>query len=100
MSFAHLGILYVLDKEPGVTGAEIARRGSVTAQTMNGLLRRLEEDGLIERQPHPNSARSDSWFVTAAGHKSCRAASTTAMKCSNGCSPRSARRRKRSCRTI
>ena len=56
LSFAHLGTLFALDLDPGVPGAEIARRGAVTAQTMNSILRRLEQDGLIERQPHPTSA--------------------------------------------
>jgi DNA-binding MarR family transcriptional regulator len=34
---------------------------------MNSVLRRLEEDGLIERGPHPDSLRADSWSLTAEG---------------------------------
>jgi DNA-binding MarR family transcriptional regulator len=69
MSFAHLATLYTLQAEPGVAGAELARRGFVTAQTMNTILRRLEKDGDIERRPHPASMRADSWFITKAGEQ-------------------------------
>jgi DNA-binding MarR family transcriptional regulator len=67
MSFAHFVALLTLEFEPGVAGAELARRAFVTAQTMNTILRRLERDGDIERQPHPEKARADSWFVTRNG---------------------------------
>jgi DNA-binding MarR family transcriptional regulator len=67
MSFAHLAALYTLQAEPGVTGAELARRSFVTAQTMNTILHRLEKDGDIERRPHPVNMRADSWFITKAG---------------------------------
>jgi len=67
MSFAHFLALVTLQQEPGVAGAEIARRVFVTAQTMNTILRRLETDGDIERRPHPQNARADSWFITKKG---------------------------------
>src|SRR5262245_9851913 len=67
MSFAHLAVLYALEAEPGLAGAELARRGFVTAQTMNTILRRLERDRDIERRPHPATPRADSWYVTKAG---------------------------------
>jgi DNA-binding MarR family transcriptional regulator len=69
LSFAHLATLYTIDAEPGLAGAELARRSSVTAQTMNTILHRMERDGQLERQPHPSSPRADSWFVTARGSK-------------------------------
>jgi DNA-binding MarR family transcriptional regulator len=34
---------------------------------MNSALRRLEEEGRIERGPHPDSRRADSWSLTAEG---------------------------------
>lgn len=67
MSFAHFVTLYALSSEPGVAGAELARRAFVTAQTMNAILRRLERDGAIERRPNPANQRADSWYVTKAG---------------------------------
>jgi DNA-binding MarR family transcriptional regulator len=69
LSFAHLSTLYTIDAEPGLAGAELARRSSVTAQTMNTILHRMERDGQLERRPHPSSSRADSWFVTARGSK-------------------------------
>src|ERR1044072_1594762 len=67
LSFAHLATLYTIDAEPGLAGAEFARRSSVTAQTMNTILHRMERDGQLERRPHPSSPRADSWYVTARG---------------------------------
>lgn len=67
LSFAQCVALFSLRREPGITGAQIARRAFVSAQTMNTVLRRLEVDGRIERRPHPDSRRADSWSVTAQG---------------------------------
>lgn len=69
LSFAHLATLYTIAAEPGLAGAELARRSSVTAQTMNTILHRMERDGQLERRPHPASSRADSWFVTTRGGK-------------------------------
>jgi len=67
LSFAHFAALFTIDSEPGITGAKLARRAMVSAQTMNSALRRLESDGRIERRPHPDSRRADSWTVTDEG---------------------------------
>ena len=67
LSFAHFATLFGVYCEPGINGAALARRGMVSAQTMNAVLRRLERDGRIERRPHPDSRRADSWYVTATG---------------------------------
>jgi MarR family transcriptional regulator for hemolysin len=67
VSFAHLVTLDQLQQEPGIAGARLARRLLVTAQTMTGLLRRLETDGAIERRPDPNNRRADRWYLLPAG---------------------------------
>jgi len=67
LSFAQVGALFNLSIEPGLPGAQLARRASVSAQTMNTILRRLESNGLITRRPHPESRRADSWFLTEDG---------------------------------
>ncbi len=67
LSLAQFVVLLALDGEPGIAGAALARRAFVTAQSMNTILRRMERDGDIERQPHPEKARTDSWFVTRVG---------------------------------
>ena len=67
LSFAHFAALFGLHSEPGSNGAKLARRAFVSAQTMNSVLRRLEADGHIERRPHPDSRRADSWSLTDEG---------------------------------
>lgn len=67
ISFAHLVTLDQLQQEPGIAGARLARRLLVTAQTMTGLLRRLEMEGAIERRPDPNNRRADRWYLLPAG---------------------------------
>ena len=67
LSFAQFSALFNLHSDPGVTGARLARRAFVSAQTMNSALRALEHDGYIERRPHPSSRRADSWSLTRAG---------------------------------
>lgn len=67
VSFAHLVALDQLEQEPGIAGARLARRLLVTAQTMTGLLRRLESDGAIERRPDPHNRRADRWYLLPAG---------------------------------
>lgn len=69
VSFAHLVVLDQLEQEPGIPGARLAKRLLVTAQTMTGLLRRLESDGAIERRPDPHNRRADRWYLLAAGRE-------------------------------
>jgi MarR family transcriptional regulator, organic hydroperoxide resistance regulator len=57
LSFPHSVVLMTLREEPGLSGAQLARRNSVTAQTMNGLLMPLESKGLIARRADPENAR-------------------------------------------
>jgi DNA-binding MarR family transcriptional regulator len=67
LSFAQFAALFNLHGDPGVTGAQLARRAMVSAQTMNSALHALERDGYIERGPHPSSRRADSWTLTSSG---------------------------------
>ena len=67
ISFAHLVTLDQLQQEPGIAGARLARRLLVTAQTMTGLLQRLETEGAIERRPDPHNRRADCWYLMPAG---------------------------------
>lgn len=67
VSFAHLVTLDQLQQEPGIAGAQLARRLLVTAQTMTGLLQRLEQEGSVERRPDPHNRRADRWYLLPAG---------------------------------
>jgi DNA-binding MarR family transcriptional regulator len=67
LSFAHAMLLKTLAQQPGLSGAQAARRAQVTAQTMNSLLRNLETAGCAAREPNPENRRADRWFVTEEG---------------------------------
>jgi DNA-binding MarR family transcriptional regulator len=67
LSFPHSVVLMTLREEPGLSGAQLARRNSVTAQTMNGLLLPLESKGLIERRSDPENARVLKCYLKAKG---------------------------------
>jgi DNA-binding MarR family transcriptional regulator len=67
LSFPHSAVLMTLNEEPGLSGAQLARRNSVTAQTMNGLLMPLEQKGLIERRADPENARVLQCFLKPKG---------------------------------
>lgn len=54
---AQYAVLSVLTRDPGMSGADLARACNTTPQAMNGVLATLERDGLIERHPHPTHGR-------------------------------------------
>jgi DNA-binding MarR family transcriptional regulator len=54
---AQYAILVLLDEEPGLSNADLARRAFLTPQTMNQTLRSLEEKRWVTRRPHPVHGR-------------------------------------------
>jgi DNA-binding MarR family transcriptional regulator len=50
-------VLTALAEEPGLSNADLARRAFVTPQTMNQVLRELEQRGWVSRHPHPAHRR-------------------------------------------
>ena len=54
---AKYGALSVLARDPGASGAELARASNTTPQAMNSILVTLEREGLVERNPHPTHGR-------------------------------------------
>jgi DNA-binding MarR family transcriptional regulator len=69
LSFVHGMVLKTLAREPAISGAQLARRSIVTAQSMNSLLRSMETVGLIVREKHPENRRTDCWYLTEVGLK-------------------------------
>lgn len=57
VTVAQWAVLTVLDEEPGLSNADLARRAFVTPQTMNQVLRELEDKGWATRRPHPGHGR-------------------------------------------
>ena len=69
LSLPLAGILVSLGQEDGLSGAELARRETVTAQTMNQLVARLVKQGLVERRRHPTHGRILTLHLTDAGRQ-------------------------------
>jgi len=67
LSYAHAMLMMTLAREPGLSGAQSARRAGVTAQTMNSMLRNLESGGYAIREPNAENRRADRWFLTEEG---------------------------------
>ena len=68
------GVLSVLAREPGASGADLARACHTTPQAMNGVLATLERESLIEREPHPTHGRILQVNLTSEGERRLEAA--------------------------
>lgn len=67
LSVAQFGSLILIEEEPGLSVAELARKVSSTRQSANEMLTGLERAGLVERHPHPTDRRAQQVFMTEAG---------------------------------
>jgi DNA-binding MarR family transcriptional regulator len=74
LTAAQYGVLSVLARDPGSSGAELARACTTTPQAMTGVLATLEREGLIERRPHPTHGRILQVSLTAEGEQRLEAA--------------------------
>jgi len=61
--------LAALERNPGISNADLARTSFVTPQTMIRILSGLEARGLVTRSPHPNHGRALQIVLTAEGEK-------------------------------
>lgn len=71
---AHYSLLMSVHAEPGLTGAELARRLGVTPQAVASLIARLEDQGQVERRPHPRHRNVQELYLTEAGRDALRPA--------------------------
>jgi DNA-binding MarR family transcriptional regulator len=62
-------VLTALAEEPGLSNADLARRTFVTPQTMNQVIRELEQRGWVSRHPHPDHGRILQAELTADGRQ-------------------------------
>lgn len=67
LTWSQTSALSRLDRDGPMTTAELARAELVKAQSMGVTLADLEQDGLIERQPHPTDHRQTLLSLTAKG---------------------------------
>ena len=68
------GVLSVLARDPGLSGADLARAVNTTPQAMNEVLATLERKHLIERRPHPTHGRILQATLTDEGQRRLQAA--------------------------
>ena len=61
-----------LERQGPMTTADLARAEAMKPQSMKAILASLEEDGLVERQPHPTDGRQILFLLTAAGREARR----------------------------
>lgn len=69
VSTAQIGVLRQLSNEPGLSGAELARRLLITPQGVQLALTALEKRGLVERKQNPAHGRILQAFLTNDGRK-------------------------------
>ncbi|GAA3756251.1 hypothetical protein GCM10022240_06340 [Microbacterium kribbense] len=67
MTTSQYTALTVLERRPGITSSELARRSFVRAQTMAQTIDPLLEAGLVRRDRDPEHARRFRLYLTAAG---------------------------------
>jgi DNA-binding MarR family transcriptional regulator len=68
--------LELLGQRPGLSNAELARGAFVSRQSMNGVLRGLQDRGLVTRPTSAPHGRARPTELTDAGHRQLRTAST------------------------
>lgn len=66
-TISQYAVLAALDEEPGLSNADLARRAFVTPQTMNQVLRELENKQWVIRNPRPDHGRILRAGLTRAG---------------------------------
>lgn len=67
LSAPQYAVLASLEAEPGASNATLARRAFVTPQTMQAILVKLEQLGLVERNPDAEHGRILRTVLTADG---------------------------------
>ena len=72
-TIAQYAVLTAVDEEPGLSNADLARRAFVTPQTMNQVMRQLEERHWVTRHPHPGHGRILQAALTDSGRQTLQA---------------------------
>jgi len=67
-TIAQYAVLTVLDEQPGLSNADLARWAFLTPQSMNQTLLGLERKGWVTRSPRPGHGRVRQAVLTSGGH--------------------------------
>jgi DNA-binding MarR family transcriptional regulator len=65
---AHHRVLHFVDRNPGLTVADLLDILKITKQSLGRVLKQLVDSGLIEQRTGPQDRRQRLLFTTAAGH--------------------------------
>jgi DNA-binding MarR family transcriptional regulator len=68
------GALFVLEEEPGLSAADVARAMGTTPQAASVLVAGMDEQGLVYREPHPTHGRILEIYPTEEGLRRFKAA--------------------------
>ncbi|CAA0127761.1 putative HTH-type transcriptional regulator [Mycolicibacterium vanbaalenii] len=69
VSTAQIGMLRQLVREPGLSGADLARRLLISPQGVQLAVKELERRGLVERKQNPQHGRMLQAYLTDEGRK-------------------------------
>jgi DNA-binding MarR family transcriptional regulator len=69
LTWSQVAIMARLEEAGPLTTADLARAESVKPQSMGGTLAAMEEEGLVERQPHPTDGRQILYALTDEGRE-------------------------------
>ena len=69
LTWSQVAIMARLEEAGPLTTADLARAESVKPQSMGGTLAAMEEEGLVERQPHPTDGRQILFALTDEGRE-------------------------------
>jgi DNA-binding MarR family transcriptional regulator len=67
LNFSQTATLATLGESGAMTTADLARAESMKPQSMSTILASLEQEGLVERTPHPTDGRQILFSLTARG---------------------------------
>ncbi|MGA7852091.1 MAG: MarR family transcriptional regulator [Candidatus Acidiferrales bacterium] len=67
LSWAQMAVMRRLDNDGPATTADLARAEGVKPQSMGAIIAALEENGIVERKPHPTDGRQMNIALTAKG---------------------------------
>ena len=67
LSLTEAAVLGRLERDGPATTAELARAENMKPQSMGSTVASLEEQGLVERKPHPTDGRQQRLLLTAKG---------------------------------
>jgi DNA-binding MarR family transcriptional regulator len=60
-------VLAAIERDPGISNADLARGAFITAQSMVGIVANLERMGLMQRHDHPQHGRVRRTELTSKG---------------------------------